>query len=294
MQTPNIEIKAHSKHYLSGVEAVTFLIKNFPYRLIQEAGTHRLINSSSTYSLIDDINPFTKDVSRNSASTRAVPVNKIIDKILEDPYIPTFTRNVKGMQGVEDLSQDKIDKLTEIYIQGMNNAINIALWMNEYGAHKQEINGILSPYLKIPILMTATEWSNFFNLRDHDSTHPDFRCYVVEMKTFLAESKPKIAYEGDFHLPYFSDDLIYLDNSDILDICAARNARLSYYNFEGTYDIEKDIKLSKNLFDDPLHGSPFEHNLIAENSKDNYKNFTGGWMSQRMLIENKILEQYIE
>jgi thymidylate synthase ThyX len=296
MQTPKIQIKADSISSISNVRCTTFLIENFPYRLIQEIGTHRLLQCDSNfidYNLIDNINPFTKDISRNSASTRAIPVNKIIEQIKNDPYIPTFTRNVPGMQGVCDLNEDDIKSLTSIYLNGMENALNTARWMSELKAHKQEINAILTPYLKIPILITATNYLNFFKLRCHESAHPDFSCYAYKMKNLYDVSSPEILNEGEWHLPFYDKNLENYKFLDLLKICSSRNARLSYNNFDGNSDPQKDIELYNKLLSDPLHGSPFEHNLVVTDIHKDCGNFTGGWYTQRKLIELNDLDYYV-
>jgi len=289
-QTPIVKIKADSISAYSNKRCTTFLLENFPYRLIQEPSTHRLIKWGSTYEQfgLGDTNPFTEHVSRNSASTRAIPVRKLVDKILENPYIPTFTRNQPGMQGNDNLTQDEVNDLTDLYLNSMHTQLNFALWMGEKNAHKQEINGILSPYMRIPILCTATEWNNFFNLRNHSAVHPDLHEFAKEMQTLYNSnySNAKVIEIDDYHLPYYTDDLSSYSKLNILKICTARNARLSYYKFDGEYKPEDDIKIyDEKLLSDPLHGSPFEHNLKVTDTDQNYANFTGGWISTRKILE---------
>ena len=285
-QAPIVKIKADSISSYTKKRCTTFLLENFPYRLIQEPSTHRLIKWGSTYqTLLTDTNPFTEFVSRNSASTRAIPVQKVIDNILKDPYIPTFTRNQPGMQGEANLTQDEVLELQNLYISSMHTQLNYALWLSQKGAHKQEVNGIITPYMRIAILCTATEWDNFFELRDHPYAHPDLQSFASEMHKLYDSNIPKTLQENEYHLPFYSDDLKDYSKLDILKICTARNARLSYNKFDGTSNPEDDIKLYSKLFDKPLHGSPFEHNLKVTDTDNQYGNFTGGWLSLRKIIE---------
>ncbi len=71
---------------ISGVEfecdadrLVTMIVR-FPRCILSEMNTHRVF-------------------SRNSASSRARSLKTTIKQVLEDPYIPLFTENAKGMQG---------------------------------------------------------------------------------------------------------------------------------------------------------------------------------------------------
>ena len=286
MSQAKVIVKADSISSFSGKRCTTFLLENFPYRLIQEPSTHRLIKWGSTYqTLLTDTNPFTEFVSRNSASTRAIPVQKVIDNILKDPYIPTFTRNQPGMQGEANLSQNEVLEIQNLYISSMHTQLNYALWLSQKGAHKQEVNGIIAPYMRIPILCTATEWDNFFELRDHPYAHPDLQSFASEMRKLYDSNIPNILNVGEYHLPFYSDDLKDYSLVNVLKICTARNARLSYNKFDGTSNPEDDIKLYSKLFDKPLHGSPFEHNLKVTDTDNQYGNFTGGWLSLRKIIE---------
>jgi hypothetical protein len=295
MIEPKIEILADSINSATTSRCTTFLIYNFPYRLIQEPSTHRLIKFGSNYdqyNTLVDTNPFTDRVSRNSASTRAIPVQKIIDKILEDNYIPTFTRNVSGMQGINDLDLNTIIELEKLYIDSRDKAIENALKMHKLGAHKQEVNGVLSPYLLIPILATATNWDNFFTLRCHESAHPDFKVFAEKMLSeYHKKEKVKYLKCGEWHLPFNGkfDNYPEITLNQRLMVCAARNARLSYNTFDGEHSIEKDESTYKKLLDSPLHGSPFEHNLMRIRENITCGNFHGGWVTQRKLIEDKRL-----
>ncbi len=281
-----VVIKADSRSLYSNKRCTTFLLENFPYRLIQEPSTHRLISFGSDYiPTMGNTNPFTEYVSRNSASTRAIPVSKIIENIIKDPYIPTFTRNKPGMQGVDDLSEAEVDEITSAYMESMHSQLSYAQWLSVKGAHKQEVNGIISPYMRIPVLCTATEWRNFFSLRNHKDVHPDLQLFASEMEELYKNNIPNWLGENEWHLPFYTKDLGSYTRDDVLKICTARNARLSYNRFDGNTDPQKDLELYNQLLSEPLHGSPFEHNLTVRDTVQSHANFTGGFISMRKLIE---------
>lgn len=93
MENTNCKIMADSINSV-GDRLTSILFKRFPYCLIQEPGTHRMNCSSA-------INPFSIDMSRNSASTRAISLTQIIEQVQADPFIPTFELNQPGMSGKE-------------------------------------------------------------------------------------------------------------------------------------------------------------------------------------------------
>ena len=85
-----------------------------------------------------------------------------------------------------------------------NQAADIAEAMAAAGYHKQVVNRILEPFQWISVIVTATEWGNFFELRDHDDAQPEIRHLAVLMKHAMDASTPKFLNPGEWHLPYVS------------------------------------------------------------------------------------------
>jgi hypothetical protein len=262
-----IKILAHSLNIATGDEIVTFLLERFPYTLIQEPATHRLLRWSS-HCVSGDLNPFGETVSRSSASSRAIPVKKMIERILEDPFIPTWTAHQKGMQGKFDaLTEEQIELANEGQIECMYTAIAWARKFDEAGIHKQHINDLLKPFMRIPILVTGTEWENFFNLRCNEETvRPEFYEQAVAMKVAYDESIPDELEPGEWHIPFSGRLDENLDLATKLKICTARDARLSYASHDGMFDQERDIQLHDILLKEK-HSNPFEHSAVAVATK---------------------------
>lgn len=284
----NCTIKADSINSLDGSRLTTILFNRFPYRLIQEPGTHRGLNPCSTF---ESLAPFGSDMSRSSGSTRAIPVERVIAAIKADPYIPTFTRNQPGMQG-GDLNDGLAFHLENVYLASMKQQFAIAQELAYLGAHKQEVNGVLAPYMRIPILCTGNvaSWHNFFKLRCHESAHPDFQEQAQSALELWAESTPVSLSPGEWHMP-FGDDYVMrsLQYPNAQNVCASRCARLSYNSHDGDHSLESHLKLCAQLVtEEPKHSAPFEHiaQVVEVENPDYHRNFGGHWRQYRSVIES--------
>ena len=76
---------------------------------------------------------------------------------------------------------------------------------DDAGYHKQVVNRILEPFAHINVLVTATEWDNFFELRDHKDADPSIKALAVALKEAFAESTPQLLQPGEWHLPFITD-----------------------------------------------------------------------------------------
>lgn len=262
----NVKILADSINEATGDRLTTFLLPRYPKVLAQEILVHRAL-------------------SRNSASSRAIPIKKVIENILADPYIPTFTRNIKGMQGVDDLSVKQIDDARSVWMRAMHEAIANAQRLMDIGVHKQESNRLLESFMRIPIIISATDWNNFFNLRTKDDVQPDFRDTSREMFTLYNQSTPKQLRVNEWHLPFINWHTS-VDLKSALKISTARCARVSYLNHYGLIDLEADYSLHDRLLED-AHSSPLEHSARALPESTPCRNFKG-WMQYRVHVEENI------
>jgi len=246
----------------TGKRITTFVLPRFPRCLLAELNTHR-------------------QLSRNAESSRAIPVSRRIQKILEDPYIPAFTRNQRGMVG-ETLSENEIAYATAIWKQAMQEMIGHARWLVNNNIHKEMANRLLEPFARVPVIVTATEWENFLILRTAENTAPDFRAVALEMQKLLGLCKPQRCADDDWHKPFWTEDLREYQLEEQLKICSARCARISYSNHNGNYDAQKDLELAERLITDG-HWSPFEH--IARPVYDDQPTANlRGWQSFRTYL----------
>lgn len=246
-------------------------------------------------------------LSRNASSSRAIPVSKMIKQVWTDPAMPIYWgQNKAGMQAAGQLKGFK-RKLAEALWVSAGRATCIAAWgMMKMGMHKQISNRILEPWQYISVVVTATEWDNFFMLRDHEAAQPEFRDLAHKMKLAMNESAPKVLESWEWHLPYVTESEIinarYAGSYDNLlpKLSAARCARVSYMKHDGKKpSIEDDLELYNQLMtrpytdkrgttygdNDPIHASPVEHQahpaVFDEFQSGNFV----GWVQLRKLIE---------
>lgn len=164
-------------------------------------------------------------VSRNAASSRAIPVEKMIQAVLDDPAVPVFWgKNQKGMQASEEL--DDISRNYEqhsfvnagetqrgaakrIWLEARDKAVEFVRQFQspEIDLHKQIANRILEPWMHITVIASATNWANFFHLRTHKMAQPEFQALAKEMKRAYDESQPTRLFSWDWHMPLvFEED----------------------------------------------------------------------------------------
>ncbi len=219
--------------------------------------------------------------SRNAASSRAIPVAKMIDQVRDHPAMPIhWGKNQPGMQAREEVT-DIPSSIHHWRLAAMD-AANHAERMNNIGLHKQVVNRILEPFQWMHTIVTATDWDNFFKLRLHPDADPNIYELARVMKEAMDGSVPDVRTA---HFPYCDEFSNVVCPIDIVAyVSAARCARVSYLNHDGTApDKEKDIALAEMLID-AGHASPFEHAAFRlPCAADRCANFAG-WESYRSEI----------
>lgn len=239
--------------------------------------------------------------SRNASSSRAIPVERLIQDILDDTAMPMhWGKNQPGMQAREEhdalvelqigddwLNQPemKVFESRDAWRFARDNAIETAKAFHKAGYHKQIVNRLLEPFSHINVVVTATDWDNFFALRDHPDAQPEIQVLAREIKAAMARSEPDFLAPGEWHLPYV-DALMLGDLETMKRVSAARCARVSYLTHEGKQStVEEDLALCDRLIGGrPFHASPFEHQAEALPYASRANNFTG-WLQFRRDIE---------
>ena len=104
--------------------------------------------------------------SRNAASSRAIPVKKMIESVRSNMFTPLAIQKAhKGMQGSDYFEGAELEQAKQLWIESAELTLKIAEKMEKFGITKQLVNRILEPYQYYQVLVTATEWENFFELR---------------------------------------------------------------------------------------------------------------------------------
>lgn len=243
-------------------------------------------------------------LSKNSASSRAIPIEKMLNAVVTNPYIPShWGRNQKGMQAYEELmGTDRIACELE-WLKARDAAVNAVTKMRDIGLHKQIANRLLEPFMWHTVIVTATEWSNFFNLRCHPAAHPDIRIVAEKMRAVVTNCTPQELKHWQWHLPYvqgIDHEEIPVESAPMVSV--GRCARVSYLTHDGVRDPQKDIQLHDDLLKSG-HMSPFEHVARPCNEEEfayfesrEKKQWLGppyslgnfrGWVQCRKLIHNE-------
>jgi hypothetical protein len=231
----------------------TFEIE-YPRFILAELNTHRML-------------------SKNSASSRAIPVKAMHEHMRQTPAQPVhWGKNQPGMQANVELTDNDLADAKFMWQRAQQDAMHWALQMAErVGLHKQVANRITEPWMIMKTVISGTEWANFWWLRAHADAQPEIHELAVKMFTEYNRSTPQQLQPGEWHLPYVkshrlsSGELIYLDATDTpitteqaRVISASCCAQVSYRKNDDSY--EKAHKIFKQLIESqPCHASPVEH-----------------------------------
>lgn len=236
--------------------------------------------------------------SRNASSSRAIPVKKMIEDLRRDPAVPIhWGANQPGMQARAELDDEAKAGCQGIWLQTMEHTIDKVEMLVAAGLHKQVANRLLEPWGHINVVLTATQWANWFALRDHPDALPEIAALAGAMRQCQERSEPVFLNPGQWHLPYIrpEDADAILDHHDdeigdhlletMKKVSVARCARVSYLTHEGKpTSIEKDLVLYYDLVGSaPLHASPAEHQATpdAVNGQKAVINATGQILDTR-------------
>lgn len=218
--------------------------------------------------------------SRNASSSRAIPAKRMLEEIKQNPATPVYWgANQKGMQAGEELDPAMAHQL---WLNAMQDAVGHAETMAELGLHKQIVNRITEPFAHIRVVVTATEWSNFFSLRRHKDAQPEIKHLADLMWDQMEGSEPNFLKPGQWHLPYIEPndwervtDLLegYDEEARIYllrKISTARCARVSYRTHDGKPTaLDDDLALYERLVGShPMHASPAEHQATPDKKAD--------------------------
>jgi thymidylate synthase ThyX len=157
--------------------------------------------------------------SRNAASSRAIPFNKMVKSVEDDPFIPiAWQKDHKGMQGTKYIVDPiEIKNCIKQWLFARDEAVNHSENLHgdyyiydgtdiplQMGVTKQLCNRLLEPYQWYTCLVTTTELENFYKLRC-----PQY--YNITTGTYFKSRKDWIKF--------------YLENGGV-------NTNLSIYNTE--------------------------------------------------------------
>jgi thymidylate synthase ThyX len=213
--------------------------------------------------------------SRSSASSRAIPVYKNVDKIQAGniAYPVKWTAEQKGMSGADTLNDETKGVAKREWKSAAFNAAHYAEKLIEQNVHKSIVNRLLEPFMWHTAIISSTEWQNFFDQRCSPLAQPEMRLLAEAVQKAIAEASP---VERSLHAPYIQNDEVNLDDAIKVRLSAARCARVSYLTHDGRRDYAADESLFQRLVTaDPPHWSPLEHVATEHHSAFSPGNFVG-------------------
>lgn len=211
--------------------------------------------------------------SRNAASSRAIPVERMHANIMENPAEPiVWQRNQAGMQSKEELYGDELLEAQMYWGKAVNGAVGWSKDLMNAGLHKQWANRVTEFAQMMKTVMTTTEDANWNELRDHEDAQPEIHELARIMKLAKAASSPMKLSHGEWHVPYVTrrfttilGPLVYSDAAgnhltveEAKMISASCCAQVSYRRNDDTLDKAKVI-FDRLIESKPQHASPIEH-----------------------------------
>ncbi|AIW02826.1 putative thymidylate synthase [Acinetobacter phage P577] len=261
----------------SGQRITTFEIE-YPRFILAELNTHKMLE-------------------KNSSSSRAIPITKMIEQIESNGATPLYWGKTKsGMQAGEEVVGNDLSVIQYLWGLARSSAVASADILSQMGLHKQTANRLLEPFQMMKTVITGTDWDNFFNLRIHPDAQPEFCMLAYKMYMAMQDSAPVKLVAGQWHLPfvhtfiskdgvqYYSDGISPLSGGkqlsleEAIRVSASCCAQTSYRKSDDS--LEKADKIFDMLIKaDVLHASPFGHlatPIVSVNDTVNeiYKNLT--------------------
>ena len=286
-----------------GVRMTTMEIE-YPRFILAELNTHRML-------------------SKNSASSRAIPVKAMHEFIKDNPATPvSWGKNQPGMKANEQVGSSIATEALEIWNRAKDDALHWSdALAHKLAIHKQIANRITEPWMTMKTVISGTEWNNFFHLRNHADAQPEIKALAEAMTVAYTTHLPVVLKPGQWHLPYITiaeyvptGELQYLNNNfdpisleEAKIVSASCCAQVSYRKNDDSFDKAKKI-YDQLILSEPVHASPIEHQAtpmdvdsmcrfepdtwqpgvthVSANS-DLWSGNLRGWIQHRKLIRNE-------
>ena len=253
------EVVADSIH--NGSRITTYRL-HYPRFILAELNTHRLF-------------------SRNTSSSRAIPISGMLEQLSTNPAMPIhWGINQPGMQAKEQFTGRALSAMKGLWAQAVKEVSSIARVMSDEKLHKQVANRILEFAQFSNTIVTATEYENFFNLRNHPDAQPEIQELARCMFKAREMSVPEELSDNEWHLPfiikkdgkYFNDLNEELSLEEAIIVSASCCAQVSYRKNDSTLEKAKMI-YDKLINSKPAHASTVEHQAtpIPESDKIAFK-----------------------
>jgi len=270
-------VVAHSAHPYGGPDLITVEVTLHRF-VLAELNTHRVF-------------------SRNSASSRAIPVEKMLARVADDPAWPvSWPAEQAGMQGGDELVDDDLDDAMSVFMAVRRFTLNeLTDYVTRnpdktHRLHKSVLNRLLEPFLWHTVVITSTEWDNFFGLRCHPLAQPEIRLAAEKIREAIEASTPRTLPYDDWHTPYSQNTLTSHKQARLIQ-SVARCAWVSTASQEGDHSFEACERMVRRLATaQPMHASPFEHQATPVPVYVDWPDVPGnlrGWRQLRHEVERE-------
>jgi hypothetical protein len=211
-----------------------------------------------------------RQFSRNAASSRAIPIEKMHDHIVQNMAQPIhWGINQAGMQAKDELQGLELRGAKSIWNAACT---EVLIWSKSLAGarlHKQIANRITEPFQMMKTVVTATEWDNWYWLRDHADAQPEIAELAKMMFNCHDASIPQEIHPGQWHVPYVTRTFIgdgikyFVDNErisveDAKMVSASCCAQVSYRKSDDSLEKARMI-FDRLINSEPVHASPVEH-----------------------------------
>ena len=164
------------------------VLATFPRIILSEMNTHRML-------------------SKNTSSSRAIPFNKMVEAVQNNPFIPiAWQKHHSGMQGIEYFTDEKdIYRVEQVWRDARRRAIDVAKDLHSSKVTKQLCNRLLEPFMWTTMLITGSKegWENFHSLRCPDYVfHDENKEYHFKSKKDVIQKFGESEWvEGEYNKP---------------------------------------------------------------------------------------------
>ena len=214
-----------------------------------------------------------RQFSRNAASSRAIPIDRMHEQVKTNMATPIhWGRNQAGMSAKEEVDMGSRESAIMNWEVARDMAIHSSRMLSLDNIHKQIANRVTEPFQMMKVIVTATEWDNWYWLRNHADAQPEIHELASIMLEAHSYSQPVFLVAGQWHLPYVASQIDphtgiqhFTDsnnNSLTLEeakaVSASCCAQVSYRKSDDS--LEKALMIFDRLINsEPVHASPVEH-----------------------------------
>jgi hypothetical protein len=243
----------------------------------------------------------------------------MIQRVLDDPFIPKWSAAQPGMTVTSEIpDEDEHIRAKAHWLGTLGANVATARTLAAKGIAKSVVNRLLEPWMHIEVVLSATEFNNFFALRDDAAAEPHIRDLAHMMRELRDKSEPTFkrpcvgpdfctsgginnvsTNSSEWHLPFIdlSGPIIVggvLIHKTIKE-SVAHAAWVSYGSVDGKPGFTQedvDRVYDKLVGSQPIHASPTEHVAVACNGPHRHGNFTG-WCQWRQFLPGQSGGDYL-